>query len=65
MSDPLAPPPSLLCKLASIAVHADEARSSDGHLFDQIAFDNALKDPEVIHWVEQMTRIGMAPVKRS
>jgi hypothetical protein len=61
----LNPSPALLCKLASIAVHADEASSADGHEFDRIALQSALGDQEVQNWIAQMTAAGMAPVKRS
>jgi len=60
----LNPPPSLLCKLASVAVHGDELLSSDGHVFDRIALEQALRDPEVVAWIAEMTEAGMAPVKR-
>lgn len=64
MSDALNPKPSLLCKLASIAVHADELASPDGHEFDRIALASAIADPEVRDWLRSMTEAGMAPVKR-
>lgn len=44
----LNPPPALLCKLASIAVHADEFTSPDGHQFDLDALKSALADPDVV-----------------
>lgn len=61
----LNPSPALLCKLASIAVHAEEASSANGHEFDRIALQSALGDQEVQDWIGQMTAAGMAPVKRS
>jgi hypothetical protein len=61
----LSPPPSLLCKLASIAVHADEYLSPDGHPFDRDALVSALTDPEVVEWVAAMSAAAMAPRKRS
>lgn len=64
MSDMLHPPVSLLCKLASIAVHADELFSSDGHAFDRDALASAIADPEVVNWVAQMTAAALAPEKR-
>lgn len=62
--DPLSPSPSLLCKVASIAVHADELLSPKGHEFDRHALQSALTDAEVIKWLSAMTKAGMAPVKR-
>lgn len=64
MGDLLMPSPSLLCKLASIAVHADELASPDGHTFDRVALSSAITDPEVVAWIDGMTKAGMAPVKR-
>jgi hypothetical protein len=61
----LNPSPSLLCKLASIAVHADELTSEHGHKLDQVALNSALSDPEVKTWIEQMTAAAMAPRKRN
>ena len=60
----LSPKPSLLCKLASIAVHADEMLSDDGHSFDRAALQSALADPEVTDWLKQMTAAALAPRKR-
>jgi hypothetical protein len=65
MSDPLKPSPSLLCKLVSVIVHADEAAGTNGHEFDIGALRSALTDAEVAGWIAEMTKIGMAPVKRS
>jgi hypothetical protein len=62
--NPLAPSPALLCKLASVAVHADELMSPDGHQFDKAALETVLRDAEVIEWLAAMTKAGMAPVKR-
>lgn len=58
-------PLPLLCKLASIAVHADELLSLGGHEFDRIALRSALDDPEVKAWIEQMTDAALAPRKRA
>jgi hypothetical protein len=63
--DMLKPSPSLLCKLASLAVHADELASPDGHEFDRAALAPLLSDPEVRDWIAAMTEAGMAPVKRA
>lgn len=61
-SDPLKPELSLLCKLASIAVHADEMMSPKGHAFDRTALESALKDKEVLGWLKAMG--PFVPVKR-
>ena len=60
----LDPTPSLLCKLASIAVHADELLSPDGHQFDRCALVTLLGDEEVKEWLLRMTAAAMAPTKR-
>jgi hypothetical protein len=60
----LSPSAALLCKLASVAVHADEMLSADGHDFDRAALKAVLSDPEVIGWVEAMTDASLAPRKR-
>lgn len=62
--NPLTPSPALLCKLASVAVHADELMSPDGHQFDKAALESVLRDEEVAEWIAVMTKEGMAPVKR-
>lgn len=64
MNDPLKPTPALLCKLASVAVHADEMLSPNGHHLDKIALRSAIEGAEVAEWIEQMTVMGMALVKR-
>jgi hypothetical protein len=58
------PSPSLLCKLASIIVHADELASPSGHDFDRVALEALLNDTEVSLWLAGMVTAGMAPVKR-
>jgi hypothetical protein len=65
MTDMLNPPPSLLSKLASIAVHADELTSEHGHSFDKVALQSAINDPEVKTWIDAMTAAAMAPRKRN
>lgn len=64
MSDPLKPNPALLCKLGSIAVHADEMLSKDGHDFDRVALLSLLKDEEIVEWIAAMTKMQMVPQKR-
>lgn len=60
----LSPGPALLCKLASLAVHIDELYSAGGHEFDRAAINSLVNDREVQQWLEEMTKLGMAPVKR-
>lgn len=62
--DPLKPSPTLLCKLGSVIVHADELLSPRGHAFDKIAMESAIRDPEVLQWLEQMGKMAMIPLKR-
>lgn len=61
----LAPPVTVLVKLGSIAVHADEMLSPGGHDFDRVALQGLLSDPEVIEWLAGMDRKAMVPKKRS
>jgi hypothetical protein len=63
-TEPLKPSASLLCKLASIAVHSDEMLSPNGHEFDRGALLGVLGDAEIKEWITSMTKMGMAPVKR-
>lgn len=62
--DPLKPSASLLCKLASIAIHSDEMLSPTGHYFDKAALQTVLDHADVKAWVAAMVKMGMAPVKR-
>lgn len=55
---------SLLCKLGSMMVHADEFLSPSGHDFDRVAMMALIGDPEVSAWVAKMTNTGFLPVKR-
>lgn len=62
--DPLKPSLPLLCNLASIVVHAEEAMSPDAHRFDVSALKSALNDPATKAWISAMTKLAFAPVKR-
>ena len=62
MNDPLKPAPSLLCKLGSIIVHAEEMLSEDGHVYDRVAMLSVLSDVEVKEWLKSMG--PMIPLKR-
>lgn len=64
MSDVLKPSVSLLVKLGSLAVHADELISPDGHAFDRQAIAGLLNDPEVSMWLKQMDMLAFLPKKR-
>lgn len=61
----LNPPASLLCKLGSIAVHADEILSPFRHEFDVAALKTLLDDPEVQQWVAAMDKMAFLPKKRN
>lgn len=63
--DPLKPAPTLLIKIGSIAVHADEFLHPSGHAFDAIAIRQLLKDPEVVAWIKAMDAMAFLPKKRS
>jgi len=60
----LTPSMSLLVKLGSIAVHTGEMLSTSGHVFDLTVLQNALKDPEVSAWIEEMNKLALLPEKR-
>lgn len=64
-ADPLkhGPSLSLLVKLGSIVVHADEYLSPSAHVFDLEALRVGLRDPEVQEWIKDMG--ALLPVKRN
>jgi hypothetical protein len=64
-TDPLAPSPTLLCKIGSIAVHTDEFLSPYGHPYDKAAIEDLLKDPEVVEWLTAMRHCALVPEKRN
>lgn len=64
MSDPLRPSAALLVKLGSIAVHAEEFLSAEGHEFDAATITGLLDDPEVREWRASMDAMSLLPVKR-
>lgn len=64
MSDPLKPSAALLIKLGSVIIHHEEMMSSKGHAFDKHALDTVRNDPEVIEWLDKMTKLAFLPVKR-
>jgi hypothetical protein len=62
MSDPTKPSLSLLSKLGSIVVHADEALSVDGRHVDIQMTVSLIDDPEVQQWIKDMG--PLLPLKR-
>ena len=63
--DMLKPSAALLCKLGSIAVHAAELTSPDGHAFDRAAMLSVLSDPEVVGWLAAMDAAALLPKTRA
>jgi hypothetical protein len=61
----LTPTPQLLCKLGSIAIHARELCSPNGHNFDKVALDALLDDGDVKAWLEEMDAAALLPRERS
>ena len=64
MTDPLKPSVTLLMKLGSIIVHAEEGLSSKGHQFDVLALQSLLRDADVKVWLKAMDKIALIPKKR-
>ena len=62
MSKPEKPGLTLLVKLGSIIVHADELLSPDGRNLDKRIIQGLLADPEVKEWIASMG--PLLPVKR-
>lgn len=63
-ANPLTPSATLLVKLGSIAVHAEEFHSPDGHVYDKVAMEQLLADPEVRDWIARMDALAFLPKKR-
>lgn len=63
--NPLNPPATVLVKLGSALIHAEELLSPDGHAFDRQAFYAVALDPEVIEWLAAMDAEALLPVKRT
>lgn len=61
----LQPSVTLLVKVGSIVVHADEALSPHGHTFDIEAIKPLLADPDVAAWIAAGTAAAMLPLKRN
>ena len=64
MENVLNPPASLLVKIGSIIVHAEELMSPNGHEYDRIALQQLMRDVEVKTWLEAMDAGGFLPKKR-
>lgn len=64
MSDPLKPSLTLLMKLGSIAVHAEEIISPGRHQFDIACTETLLSDPEIKEWIAAMDKMAFLPKKR-
>ena len=64
-TEALRPGMSLLCKLGSALVHAEELAGPGGHEFDSVALAQAMADPEVTDWLAAMRRMALLPLKRS
>lgn len=61
---PTEPSLSLLTKLGSIVIHADEATSEGAHQFDIEAIRSLLSDQEVKDWLAAMNDLALLPKKR-
>ena len=64
MTDPLNPPPTLLIKLGSAAVHAAEFLAPGGHPLDKQAFEALMADHEVVEWLAAMDKDALLPLRR-
>lgn len=62
--DPFKPSTTLLVKLGSIAVHAEELLSPKAHEFDLHALRTLLASEDVQAWLKQMADMALVPVKR-
>lgn len=61
---PLQAPTTVMVKLGSIAVHAEEMLGSSGHPLDRVALEQLLKDEEVVKWLKAMQKLALVPLKR-
>ena len=61
-NDALKPSLTLLSKLGSIAIHAEEMLSPTGLYVDRISLEGLLQDAEVVSWLKEMK--VYLPVKR-
>ena len=63
-NDPTKPSMTVLVKIGSAMVHADEMLSPTGHDYDKIALQSLINDPEVQSWIAAITKLGFVPLKR-
>jgi hypothetical protein len=61
----MSPSASLLIKLGSALVHAEEMTEPGAHELDLTAFRSLASDPEVVAWRERMDALALLPLKRS
>lgn len=64
MPAPLSPSASLLCKLGSVLVHADEMLQPHAHAFDKTTLQGLIDDPEIKEWRSAMDAMAMLPKMR-
>lgn len=62
-SEVIEPDLTLLCKLGSIVVHADEMTEPGAHEFDHTALRTLIADADVQAWIKKMG--PLLPLKRS
>lgn len=62
--DVLSPGLTLLAKLSAIVVHTEEWLSDHRHENDLTALRAVLSDTEVQEWMQGMTKLALAPLKR-
>lgn len=60
----LTPSPAVVVKLGSAIVHFEEWLSPGGHAFDLTALKSILADEEIRTWLNEMSTLGLLPVKR-
>lgn len=60
----LKPSVQTLVKLGSIARHAEEMLSDDGHVYDADAIKGLLADEDVQRWMAAADRLALLPVVR-
>lgn len=64
MTSHIKPAMTLLVKLGSIAVHAQEYLSPGGHEFDRVTLQSLISDREVCDWLRAMQGDALLPVVR-
>ena len=64
MNNPLKPSMSLLSKVGSLILHAEEFMSYTGHFVDKTEFDRLMVDPEIKEWLQSMDELALVPKKR-